>query len=267
MVAGLPSQSLRKAFTLLELLVIVAILAILAALLLPALNQAREGARTIICRNNMRQISIGMFLYAYDANDYLPWPAANEVNLPPDWVYFENTGTDTAPAFIGHAESGSIFSYVTGSPRELPLDKKQTNSTPIFRCPSAGATGEVRRVTYSMNLWLGPPPGSEVEHPFGIHIPRQGLQLASIVNPVRKVLLMDNRPDLTVRGAYDPAGEQVPVVLHVVHNHKNRLIMGYADGHLDTMQHQKFLEISNPSGPVMSRYGANVRAYFDPNIP
>jgi prepilin-type N-terminal cleavage/methylation domain-containing protein len=266
--ADMTSQPSRKAFTLLELLVVIAILAILAALLLPALNQARESARTIICKNNMRQISLGMVLYAGDNNDFLPWPGAGQFNLPPDWVYFEDTGVDGVPRYVAHAEAGSIFTHVTGLPREAPLNKKFTNTFSFYRCPSSGATGELRRVTYTMNLWMGPPTNDVVKHPFGIDIPRQGLQIASIVNPVRKVLLMDNKPDLAIRGAYDPAGEPMPMTLHTVHNHNNRLILNFADGHLDTMPYQKFLEIGNPSGPVMSKFpAATVRAYFDPTLP
>jgi len=121
-------RSSKPGFTLVELLVVIAIIGILIALLLPAVQAAREAARRMSCQNQLKQICLGIQNYHDTTQEWLP------INFGPNSV---PNGTFTPQTSYGGISSDNGKSWMTGS---LPFIENQNLWNKIFQNQALAVT-------------------------------------------------------------------------------------------------------------------------------
>jgi prepilin-type N-terminal cleavage/methylation domain-containing protein len=147
----------RHGFTLVELLVVIGIIALLISILLPALNRAREQAKDVNCKSNMRQIFLACRMAAAENQDYVP-RGAKLWETPTNGTPVERQKTELSTAFlhdstgVANFEFGNIWKHI--SPARLARQQ-------IVLCPAdqvgfdriryGGVQNIQRNFSYSFN--------------------------------------------------------------------------------------------------------------------
>src|SRR3954470_22196700 len=133
----------KKAFTLVELLVVIGIIALLISILLPTLGKARESARTLACASNGRQLALAIRLFSQEHRGYMPalsdkaWAYQND-KFRSIWVYRSNTNP---PVLLDWASS--LLPYLGVKGVEWFNDPGAGNKgSKVFICPSDPAQSD-----------------------------------------------------------------------------------------------------------------------------
>jgi prepilin-type N-terminal cleavage/methylation domain-containing protein len=254
MYAQLSKRTINTAFTLVELLVVIAVIGILAALLAPALSKAKSQARRVQCLNAERQLLLAWNLYAVDHEDAL---APNGHSNPDDhsgqktWVagdthFYLPAYTNTQ--FLLNPDYAAFGGYV--------------QSAAVFKCPEdhsvlrrSGVKGAPQIRSYAMNAFLGwTGEASELDSGYKFFVKSSDLDAAS---PAELFVFQDVHPDSLCMPAfvvYMP-GSSVDGFYHYPSSlHRGSGVLTFADGHAETHRWRDARTLKPVTGNILAHW-------------
>ena len=239
----------KSCFTLIELLVVIAIIAILAAMLLPALNKAREKARTIECAGNLKQLGQAFSLYTNDNNDYLP--VGRTYSSPAQFWNGSVTGVGFLVPYLPATRNTSVYYGIVMPDSRSPLS-----------CPSQ-ANYSVNVYTYGYNDAIANP-GVGTSAPYAVT--KSNLRkITRFMKPTETHLVADANSSLSSYTRQDapvllPSAGAYPIgYRHGGGNmYSNSTNIVFCDGHLENRACGKVPD-ANSGGGWTAQY---TKSYF-----
>jgi prepilin-type N-terminal cleavage/methylation domain-containing protein len=236
-----PRLSWKTGFSLVEMLVVIAIIALLAALLLPALASAKAKARQTACLNNLKQISLGVHLYAGDNGDALPATGPATYNYYKDLVksYVGLNGT-SSPQDLVFTCPADTFCYNDGSGAYSAQGRHEQASCDFSSYGFNG--GNLLLTNYVNYAYNGLLPGIG------------GQKFSTVKNPAKTLLVLEAAAFLPY--SWHQPKPPVTIPPPMADHSKNEVT--FADGHAAYCSMYWNSMLSYPNG------GFSVSAYYDP---